>query len=468
MVDRDANVAVGPRVPVTDRLPVAFAGHGAGIGELSWGQRELWGYMQRIDSWHPIGAVLTLPGDTTVADAVADLEFAMSNYPSMRTRLLLDPGGLPKQVVAASGQTWLEVVDAADDDDPADVAAAAFNHYRDADYNVVTDWPVRVAVIRHRGRLTHQAWVMSHLVTDGTGGLVILKELAARDATGSRQAPTPLEQARWQASPAGQRQCAGALRYWEKALRGLSTNRFPSRVQRPYPRYWQGLFTSRALHLAARTIAMRAGAEVSSVLLALFCVALARVTGINPVAVMTVVSNRFRPGLAETVSPIMQTGLAVIEVPDATIDEVVRYTKRRVMTTYKDAYYDPPQRDALIARLGAERGEPLDLTCVFNDRRLKHQAGSGPMASEQDVLAALADTNLKWTHKQDVHEFEGLGVQLDDVPDTVQMTITCDIHHVAPEDVAATLHGMVELSVAAMRDPDTRAGVASAHATVSS
>src|SRR5690606_35576814 len=150
-------------------------------------------------------------------------------------------------------------------DDPAEVAAAVFNRYRDSDYDFAKDWPVRVAVIRHRGVLTHQAWVMSHLVTDGVGGLVILREMAKRDASASRSCPAPLEQAAWQASPAGQRQSRGALRYWEKTLRDLPARRFPPRSERPYPRYWQGVFTSRALHLAARTVSLRTGAEVPSV-----------------------------------------------------------------------------------------------------------------------------------------------------------------------------------------------------------
>lgn len=463
MVDQDLSVAA-PDSSATDQVLVSFKGHGAGVGELSWGQRELWGFMQRMNTWHPIGAVLDLAPGTTLEDAVTDLRFAMSNYPSMRTRLLLEPWAQPKQVVADSGVIPLEIVDAADSDDPAEVAAAVFNRYRDSDYDFAKDWPVRVAVIRHRGVLTHQAWVMSHLVTDGVGGLVILREMAKRDASASRSCPAPLEQAAWQASPAGQRQSRGALRYWEKTLRDLPARRFPPRSERPYPRYWQGVFTSRALHLAARTISLRTGAEVPSVLLALFSVALARITGINPVASMTVVSNRFRPGLADTVSPIMQTGLAVIDVQDSTVDEVVRHTKRRVMTTYKNAYYDPLHRDALIARINRERGELLDLTCVFNDRRLTRNDGSGPPAELSEVLAAAEQTGFRWTHQQDEHEFEGFAVNVDDVPDLVQLTVTCDIHYVSPDDVEATLRGMEELAIGALRDPDRRTGVAPAGA----
>jgi hypothetical protein len=445
----------------TDRIPVSFQGDGAGVGDLSWGQQELWGFMQRQDSWLPIGAVLPLPPGTTVEDAVADLRFAASSYPTMRTRLRLDPDR-PRQVISATGEIELEVIDTADDADPAEVAAAAFQRHQHTPYEFTTDWPVRMSVIRHRGVLTHRAWVMCHLVTDGFGAVVILKELAGRDASGSRAAPAPLEQARWQNSPAGQRQCAAALRQLRSNLLSLPARRFPPRTGGSGPRYWQGRFTSPALHLATRAIATRTGVEVPSVMLGIFAVALARVTGINPVATMTVVNNRFRPGLADSVSPLMQTSLCVIDVPDATVDEAVRHTRRRAMTTYKYAYCDPLQRDDLITRIGRERGGPVDLSCIFNDSRITHRDGSDPRLSPRQISARLPDTSLEWTHQQDEFEFEGLAIIVDDVPEMLQMTITCDTHHVSPDDVEATLHGMDELAVEATADADCRTKVPAA------
>ena len=62
----------------------------------------------------------------------------------------------------------------------------------------------------------------------------------------------PLEQARWQGSPAGRKQSAAALRHWEKALRAIAPRRFPGPIDPRRPRHWQAGFTSRALYLAAR------------------------------------------------------------------------------------------------------------------------------------------------------------------------------------------------------------------------
>jgi hypothetical protein len=444
-----------------DAVPVRFSGGGTGAAPLSWGQQSLWRVMRDKHTWLPIGAWLPLPPGTTVADAAADLEFLMSHYPGLRTRLRFDADG-PTQVVAAAGKVDLEVVDAPDDADPGAVAEQVWRRYADADYDFVTEWPVRMAVIRHRGALTHRVWVMCHLVTDGTGANVMLGELRARDASGSAAADSPLEQARWQRSLAGQRHCARALRHWEQILRGVPPRRFPPREPPSGPRYWQAAYASPAMHLAVRAICARTGVEAASVLLAVFAVALARTSGANPVVVQVVVSNRFRPGLARTVSPIIQNGLCAVEVTDTTIDETVAHTRRRAMAAYKNAYYDPDQRDELVARVGRERGEPVDIDCFFNDRRLRQPAGGGPPPTPEQIRAAVGSGSFQWRYKQDFRQFDQLFVNVDDVPDTVAMTVLTDIHRLCPVALESAIRAMEEIAVAAAVDPATRTGVTQA------
>jgi hypothetical protein len=410
------------------------------------------------DGWLPIGAVLPLPAGTTVPDAVADLQFAMGSYPSMRTRLRFDPDG-PRQVVSEAGEVGLEVVEAPADADPAEVAERVRKRYWDRDYDFVSEWPVRMAVVRHRGVLTHRVWVMCHLVTDGAGSLIILRELAARDATGSRAARSALEQAGWQRSPAGRRVCESALRYWGSVLRGVPAGRFPGRAEAPSPRYWQARFDSPATGLALRVCSARTGLESSSLLLGFFVVALARVTGERLVVFQPDVSNRFRPGLAGTVSPVVQFGLCRVEVPDATIDEAVALARARAMTAYKYAYYDPARLADLRAAVGRERGEAVDPGCLFNDRRFTPRDRSGRPPTPGQVRAAVPRGRFEWTHRQDPVELPHLAVSVNDVPDPISMTVTCDIHYVSPELVEACVRGVEEVAVAAALDPAARTGV---------
>jgi hypothetical protein len=339
------------------------------------------------------------------------------------------------------------------------VAAQVRERHRDSDFDFADDWPLRMAVVRHRGRLTHRVWTMCHLATDGAGSRVVVEELADRDTAGSQSALTALDQARWQHSPAGRRQSTAALRHWEKILRSVPARRFPERTGAPYPRYWQAKTDSPATHLAVRAISARTGVEGPSVLLGVFAVALARVMGVNPVVLTLVVGNRFRPGLARTVSPVMQVSLCAIDVPPGTVDEAVVHARRRAMAAYKQAYHDPYPRNELVARVNRERGEQVDTDCNFNDRRLKPRDDTGPPPTPEQIRAAEPQARFEWRYKQDEVEFNRLFVNVDDEPDTVALTMTTDIHHVSPGDVEACARELQEVAVAAALEPATRTRV---------
>ncbi|MDQ7910871.1 condensation domain-containing protein [Phytohabitans sp. ZYX-F-186] len=439
-----------------------FEGGGSGVEELSWGQRELWEAMRRQLTWMPMGYALPVPPGTTVDDAVAQLRFMMGRYQSMRTRVRRDPDGRDRQVVAASGEIDLEVVDAADGEDPAAVAESVRQRFCAADHDFARDWPVRMAVVRHHGVPTHQVVILCHLVTDGFGALVIMREIGDRDLVhGRTPAPPvttlePMAQARWEASPAGQREHAAVLRRWEAVLRTIPARRFPGPADPREPRHWQVRLDSPATLLAVRAIRARTTVDTSTILLALFAAAWARVSGTDPVVTRVVAHNRFRRGLAETVSPITHTGLCVIPLDGGTFDETLSTVHRRAMAAYRYAYYDPRALDTLVARVAAERGEELDLSCFFNDRRLvtRDLTEAPPPADPAEVTAALSRSRLRW-HSQD-KPVERLFATINDEPDTLDYELLADSHHVAPADLAACVRGMEALAVAAAFDPSVR------------
>ena len=435
---------------------VPFHGTGSGTGELSWGQRELWGGMVRQQTWMPMGYVESLPGDTTVDDAVAELRLTMERYPSMRTRLRLRPDQPPLQVLSSAGEVPLEVVDT--DADPAATAELVHRRLSETDYDAEREWPVRRAVIRHRGRLTHQVTVVCHLVTDGFGAMVLAEEVLRWRAAGRHldtppTATQPLEQAQWQQSPAGQRQNAAALRHWETLLRTIPARRFPGPIDPRRPRHWQAGFTSRALHLAACVLARRSGVDRTTVLLTAFAVGLGTATGIDPVVTRVVVSNRFRRQLANSVSPVSQPGLCVLSVAGLPFDEALAHTRQRALVAYKHAYYDPNQLDALIERVRRDRGEDVDIACYFNERR-PQDAGAGATPTVAEVEAALAQTRFHWMAQQD-RPNERMFITISDTPDTVDLDICGDTQHVPPDMLEACVRGMEAAAVrAAVRSDD--------------
>jgi len=443
------------------RVSVRFEGNGSGVEELSWGQRELWEAMRRQFTWMPMGYALPVAAGTTVDDVVAQLRFMMGRYQSMRTRVRRDPDGHARQVVAASGEIDLEVVDADPGEDPAAVAESVRQRFCDADHDFARDWPVRMAVVRHHGVPTHQVVILCHLVTDGFGALVIMREIEDRDLVHGRT-PTPpmtalepMAQARWEGSEAGRREHAAVLRRWEGLLRTIPARRFPGPADPREPRHWKVALDSPATLLAVRAIRARTTVDTSSILLALFVVAWARVTGVNPVVTRVISNNRFRRGMAETVSPITHTGLCAIDLGDITFDEALKRVHRRAIAAYRYAYYDPRELDAVVARISVERGEEIDLSCFFNDRRLVHRdLTEQPPPHPEEVTAALALGRLRW-ESQD-KPVERLFATINDEPDTLDYELFADTHHISPADLEACLRGMEELAVAAAFDPSVR------------
>lgn len=455
--------AVSP-VPA-ERVTVSFAGEGSGVGEMSWGQWGIWLSMLSHESWMPLGGTKALDPGTTPEDIADELRYLMARFPSMRTRLRFDAAGRPTQELFATGDITLEIYEAQSGEEgtadgpgrPAALAAEVEARYRATPFDLSTEWPVRMAVIRHGGTLTHMVAIMCHLVTDGIGALVMLREVAARETapvTGLQQ----LEQAHWQRSTAGERQNAATLYFWEKFLRKIAPRRLPDSTDRREPRHWSAEFHTPALRHAAAMIGERTKAGSSSILMALFATALARITGINPVVIRPVVHNRFRPGLEGVVCQVAQSGICAVDVAGATVDEVVARAKRATTIAYKNAYYDPEQHAALLARIGLEQGPDFDVACFFNDRRAdvpETSATTAAMTGEVLRQAQSAST-FTWTEKKD-NPYERMFIHIDEDPTGVLVTVCADTHYFSPAHIEELARTMESVAVEAALDPTTTA-----------
>ncbi|MEV6927801.1 condensation domain-containing protein [Dactylosporangium sp. NPDC051485] len=331
-------------------VDVPFAGTGSGQAELTWGQRAMYQAMLREHSWMPMGGHRAVAGGTTVAAVAAELRYTMERYQAFRTRLRPRGEGPPAQVVADAGVARLDVVEAGGAD-PAEVAVAVERSYREAEPDLARDWPVRMAVICRGGVPAWLVAIMPHLVTDGLGAAVMVDEVTRRVA-GPVAGLTPLEIVDWQASPAGVRQHAGALRHWERHAAGLDAHG-PRVVDGP--RYRKCVLESPRLAARLPHAAARTGVDESTVLLAAYLTAIGRVAGRGTVAARQVVSNRFRSGLSGVVSPITQLGLCAADVSGG-FDAAVAAVARAALPARKHAYYDPFALDA-------------PPTPCFNDRR---------------------------------------------------------------------------------------------------
>lgn len=429
-------------ISATARIPVRFSGDGAGVGELSWGQREIWRTMRRQRSWLPIGGWSRLAPGTTVADVADELRWIMERYQPMRTRLRFARDGRALQSVADRGTIGLDVYDCPGDADPEAYVAALDARDRARPYDPVEDWPVRMGVVRHRGAPTHLSTVMTHLVTDGLGGRILLAEVAAR-RDGAVPPPAgvpPLELARWQAGPAGQRQNAAAMRHWERALRRLPA---PPVSTVDGPRYLRGELRTTALPLAVHVISERADADSSQVLMTLLALAL---PGGGTAVLRPMVSNRFRRGLGGVVAMLAQRGICTADVAGVPFAEALRRVGSAAMSAYKFAYCDPDAVAALAARIAAEDGIDPDAGLWFNDRRVASRQGFSGALPTADQLRGAPAAVLRWTVAQD-DPFDPLSVDVDDDGAGLLLTVFTDAGRLAPAGAEALLRRAEGLAV---------------------
>jgi hypothetical protein len=451
---------------VTDTVMVRFEGDGSGVAELSWGQHEIWCVIRDKNDFLPIGGVRALPPGQTVADVAAGLSFIMSRHQSLRTRLRWDAegqaaAGLPKQEVHASGEVALEVVDAGDDD-PAEAAAAVVTRYMTRDFDYERDWPVRMAVITQHGAATHVAEIYCHLAMDGFGLAALRADLASYDRTSPAPAPVtamqPLEQVRWQRGPAGRRAHAASMRHFERLAAIVPDRQFSELADKQRPRFWQVSYESPAGYLASRTLAARLGVSTSSVLLAAYAAALSPLTGSQSVAVALVVNNRFRPGLADSVSTLAQSFPCLIEVGDARFEEVVVRTWRSSLVAYKHAYYDLAGKDEVSKRVAAERGAEPALGVFFNDLRMRSRELADSVSEEvaapgqpPSLRAELSRSTLTWGERNDVPADE-MFLYINDTPGTLCYELWTDSHFVSPADMAALMRRIETVLVGPVLD----------------
>lgn len=398
------------------------------------------------------GLASPVPPGFKVEDLADELRFIMTRYPSMRTRLRFDADGTTRQVVESEGEISFEVVDVHGEEDPAEVAAGIRERYKETLFDYEKEWPLRFALVCKDGVPSHVVRAFCHLASDAMGFARVVSEvldprraeLPAPDATDA------LDQAAWQRSAAGLRQSDNALRYWEELLRVVPARRFSSPVDEGSARgRWQIEFESPAMWLAMRAVADRLGASSAAVLLGAYVLALSRLADADPVVTRVLVSNRFRSNLSTTVSPITQAGLLAVGAKGASLDEVVARCQRATIAMYKHAYYDPQRLRELVARVSEERGEQIDLACLFNDRRRdENRPETGPVPTVAQIRAALPETKLRWAFPTPGLR-EKLLVSINNAAGTISISAMVDTEHVSPDNIEGLLHGMEQSVVVA-------------------
>jgi hypothetical protein len=209
--------------------------------------------------------------------------------------------------------------------------------------------------------------------------------------------------------------------------------------------------------LAAQLLANRTGVGSAAPLLALYAVAVAQLTASSPAVIQMLVSNRFRPGLADIVSNVSQSGLCPVDVAGVTMDEAVVRAWRASIVACKHAYFDLTAWKSLLARLAAERDGQVDLGCYYNDRSSHQPDPAGPPSPQQVRAAAALAPSPRWTALDFFNE--KLMLTVDDAPGAVVLTVSADTRYVSRSGMLDLVARMEAVAVSAAVDPSTVTGV---------
>jgi Condensation domain len=449
-------------------VPVPFTGLDADAGPLAWGQQGIWRDIQESGLGLCLSVVRTLPDGTTVEDRTAHVASLVSRLQALRVRLETDGEGNPCQIAPSSGHAELEVFHIPDDtgdDEALEYAEQVMRLRRDSPFDPCRDPLFRVSLVSRGGVLLYEACTCSHLIVDGVTFARLFRSLnpaRARDVpelTGPRPAGI-LDLARRERTAALRRTSDRSMRYWEKQLRSAPALTFgpPTHPEgRQGHRYWHGRFNSPAVHLAMLAIADRTGTDTSTVLHAIMATAVARATGVNPLTTKINVSNRFRRELSEIFAPVSQNSVITIDAADATLDEVVARTRTALLAAGMFGYYDPRAADELVARVGAERGQPVRISCLINDARVARlapadaEAARAPVTMEQ-IKDKLPESFLVWDGTLDSFH-DQLWISVLDYPETVWLQVIIDMACFTEAEAEAALRAVEEVAVEAVLDP---------------
>jgi Condensation domain len=441
-----------------DKTLVQFAGAESGAEPLTWGQKAIFDDMMESGGQFSMRGMIDLPEAGTVADAAARVHGLLVRHASLRMRLSAGQAARPCQEVAGSGQFSLDILTFPDDADRADVT-----RYRDHLYatwplerfDFQRDWPLRAAVLRHRGACLHLVFALSHLAADGGGILLLHADLLA-DGTGTvkdPRHPDVLDIARNEQTPQLRQLSGRTMRFWESRLMNIPPQTFGESSGRS-SEYRHARFSSAAAHLAVLAISNRTGTDPSRVTLAIIATAISRATGVPVLTLKVMVNNRFRPGMADVIAPVAQNSVITLDVAGASVDEVVARTRAATVTAGMRAYYDPDDLNEVTARLDAARGYPARVTCRINDQRamiVRPNAESGPRSSPEQIQRKLEETALTWLGpRENMHE--QVLILIESRQDVVSLHMMWDVSCLTDGQVEALLRGVEVVAVAAAFD----------------
>ncbi|MEU5640163.1 condensation domain-containing protein [Streptomyces milbemycinicus] len=462
---------------------VEFGGLRVVRAPLTWGQqviyRALQSRAQRAHYDYNQRMSLPVPEGRSLREVIDAVRELVTAHESLRT-VYRDgtADSAPYQEVQGEGRLTVRVRHG---DDPA----AALDALAVTDFDLSREWGIRVAVLTGPGGEPRRvALYVSHVAVDGWAmGLVVrrLKALLAdaapvpaeaapaapgqavpapavlvpAEAAPTPPVPQPADLARTERSEVGRTADRRADAYQRSLLRRAPRTMFPNRHSTPPtiapagaagPQGWaHGEFRSGRLEVAAREVAGRCRAGEETVYLAAVGTLLARRAGLSHCVLKTIFANRIGAERQAMVTPLASDVLLCFDVSGPSFDDCVRAAHLAKLRGYARAQYDPARLERLVAEVGRERGEQLDLSVLHNDLgALAPPAEDGGRPARG---SAAVETSFRWAEPFRLPSVKlYCGVRTTDRGERV-IALAADTRYLPAPDLRGLLYGVEELVV---------------------
>jgi hypothetical protein len=437
-------------------VPISVRDCRSGEATLTWGQRSILRIITMLgDDAHTInaGTWAACPPGTDIPAALAMIRRMLVRHESFRTRYV--PRGDDRvQVLDGGGAVEVEVVplDGAELDELAEHVRVRL---RRTLFALADEWPVRFALVVEGDAVRAVVFVGSHAVCDGWALRELRNQLAQPDpAQDGDPGVQPLDQAAFEASPAGIAVDERAMTYWRRQLTRMPQTLFP---QPPGPahdhRFWYARFESPILSGALPMLARRYSTSTSAVLFAATAAVLAGNAGLETLAMGTVAGNRFRPGTRVAIGTLSQLVLITLPVAGRSFEELVRGAMVGSVDAYRHGGYDLRSLARVTDEVSAERGVCLDMSMWFNDRRLAVPTPPGPTSG-----AVPAERGkVRWVTYNDEGDSK-FYLYVDGTHDAVSLYLMTDTRYLAPTTTEQVLAEIEDVLVDAVARTDASGG----------
>jgi hypothetical protein len=355
-------------------IEIAFSGPRAVTGPLAAGQRMMWNCIQEIapdDVHFNLSMAARVPAGTTLDEVLGVLSTIVTRHEALRTTYSVGHDGEPCQKIHRDGNLPVRLLHVEEADEESVIREFDRELMGDR-FDLLSDWPIRLAVCFTGGAPCAVAVVVSHIVADAWS----LQQLQAEIEEHLRRADTsgahggepwqPYDQAMDERTAYAQRLQERSLSYARQQLMRFPVGMLalPPRVPESPP-CWHGELESEPLVGAIDILCRRHGVTAASVVLAAYSLAFCRFTGYETCSMMINFANRSRRN-ADSVGMFMFNAPIRVPAADRSFGDTVIGAHQAALTAYRYALYDHDKFRAVLAETDRERGTAVNLFCGFS------------------------------------------------------------------------------------------------------